>query len=120
MMRVCDLDREPVQAVKTVRFSWDGARHQIDLCSDHLDEVESTVNSWLRGSAPSNGTRRRAGKAGGAAKAAGGSKRAPAKRSGGSNASRELRSWAKANGYNVSDRGRIPGDVRTAYEAATK
>ena len=30
----------------------------------------------------------------------------------------EIRDWARANGYEVSDRGRIPGNVMEAYEAA--
>lgn len=30
----------------------------------------------------------------------------------------EIRAWAMANGYSVSDRGRIPGEVREAFKAA--
>jgi hypothetical protein len=30
----------------------------------------------------------------------------------------EIREWARAQGYSVGDRGRIPGEVRTAHEAA--
>ena len=29
-----------------------------------------------------------------------------------------IREWAQANGYDVSDRGRIPADVADAYAAA--
>lgn len=29
-----------------------------------------------------------------------------------------IREWARANGYDVSDRGRIPADVMDAYSAA--
>ena len=123
VMRVCDLHKESVPAVKTIRFSWDGARHQLDLCTDHLGEVESTMNSWVR-SAPANGSRRRAGRAQGAArKGRPAAKRSPAKRpsaAAAARASRELRAWAKANGFDVSDRGRIPSNVRTAFETATK
>jgi hypothetical protein len=120
-MRVCDLHKESVQAAKTVRFSWDGARHQLDLCTEHLGEVESTVNGWLRGSSPSNGTRRKARRSAGASAGRAAAKRRPSKRtSAETNPSGELRAWAKANGYSVSDRGRIPSQVRTAYEAASK
>ncbi|MDR2281383.1 MAG: Lsr2 family protein, partial [Gordonia sp. (in: high G+C Gram-positive bacteria)] len=31
---------------------------------------------------------------------------------------RVIREWANANGFTVSDRGRIPADVLAAYEAA--
>lgn len=122
IMRVCDLHRESVPAVKTVRFTWEGTRHQLDLCTDHLDEVESAVNQWVRGTTTSAGARR-GGRKAAAARPARAAKRSRAKRassSAASNPSRELRTWAKANGFNVSDRGRIPSDVRTAYEAATK
>ena len=122
MMRVCDLHhRESTPSVKTVRFTWEGTRHQLDLCSEHVGEVESTVNAWVRATSPSTGSRRQPRKA--AAARGRTAKRSTAKRassSAASNPSRELRTWAKANGFNVSDRGRIPTDVRTAYEAATK
>ena len=55
---------------------------------------------------------------------------AAARRSGGSRGSaakrrtqvgtsaREIRDWARSNGHKVPDRGRIPADVREAFEAA--
>ena len=30
-----------------------------------------------------------------------------------------MRRWARANGYNVSDRGRISAEVQAAYHAST-
>ena len=30
----------------------------------------------------------------------------------------EVRDWARSNGYDVPDRGRIPADVRAAFDAA--
>ncbi|HEY9473327.1 MAG TPA: histone-like nucleoid-structuring protein Lsr2 [Mycobacteriales bacterium] len=33
---------------------------------------------------------------------------------------REIREWARANGYEVSDRGRIPPDIVAAYNARKK
>lgn len=30
----------------------------------------------------------------------------------------ELRAWARENGFTVADRGRLPGEVRDAWEAA--
>ena len=30
----------------------------------------------------------------------------------------DLRAWARDNGFQVSDRGRVSGEVRTAFEAA--
>lgn len=31
---------------------------------------------------------------------------------------RAIRDWANSNGYQVSSRGRIPGEIEEAYEAA--
>ena len=29
-----------------------------------------------------------------------------------------IRAWAKSSGYNVSDRGRVPAEIREAYQKA--
>ncbi|WP_433023273.1 Lsr2 family DNA-binding protein [Kribbella sp. CA-294648] len=31
---------------------------------------------------------------------------------------RTVKEWARANGYEVNDRGRIPDDIRAAFDAA--
>ena len=46
-------------------------------------------------------------------------KKAPKVRSVKGNAD-EIRTWAKANGFTVGDRGRIPKDVRKAFDSRTK
>ncbi|CAM5341636.1 hypothetical protein SANTM175S_06459 [Streptomyces antimycoticus] len=38
--------------------------------------------------------------------------------SGGSQDTAKIRAWAKENGYEVNDRGRVPATVREAYEKA--
>ena len=43
---------------------------------------------------------------------------ASASASGGPSA-KEVREWARANGHEVPDRGRIPADVREAYDSAS-
>jgi hypothetical protein len=30
----------------------------------------------------------------------------------------DIREWARANGYDVSDRGRVSAEIKAAYEAA--
>ena len=32
--------------------------------------------------------------------------------------SKEIRDWARSNGYDVSDRGRVSAEIRQAFEAA--
>jgi hypothetical protein len=29
-----------------------------------------------------------------------------------------VKEWARANGYEVNDRGRFPGDIKAAFDAA--
>ncbi|MGY4773479.1 Lsr2 family DNA-binding protein [Kribbella sp. CWNU-51] len=31
---------------------------------------------------------------------------------------RAVKEWARANGYEVNDRGRVPADIREAFDAA--
>ena len=37
---------------------------------------------------------------------------------GGSQDTAKIRAWAKENGYEVNDRGRVPANIREAYEKA--
>jgi hypothetical protein len=46
------------------------------------------------------------------------SKRATAPRAAASPSNAEVRSWARQNGFTVSDRGRLPASVVTAYRKA--
>ncbi len=42
----------------------------------------------------------------------------PVRGAGGSQDTAKIRAWAKENGYEVNDRGRVPADIREAYEKA--
>ena len=48
----------------------------------------------------------------------GGRGKAPCRPRGGSQDTAEIRAWAKENGYEVNDRGRVPAPIREAYEKA--
>ena len=65
------------------------------------------------------GVARRAGTYVGAARRSGGGRGTAAKRrTQVGTSAREIRDWARSNGHKVPDRGRIPADVREAFEAA--
>ena len=71
------------------------------VCDLHDGEVEGTET-------------RRAGRATG-----GGSRRSRGGRSGGGdNKVAQIREWARSNGHQVSERGRISATVKAAYDAA--
>src|SRR6478609_4594628 len=92
--------------VLTCAFGLGDASFEIDLNAAHREELESvlakfvTVARPVHGSAPSRPRRR---------EAAG-----PADR----DRSHAIRVWAKENGHEVSERGRISKAVADAYEAA--
>ncbi|HJE52372.1 MAG TPA: Lsr2 family protein [Tessaracoccus flavescens] len=89
---------------ETVEFSLDGTDYTIDLSATNkaklFDALEPFVSSATKVGRKAKG---RAGKS--AAKS--------------STDLAAVREWARANGYKVSDRGRIPATVLDAYNAAT-
>ena len=91
-------------ADETVTFALDGTTYEIDLSSKNAGKLRDAVAPYV-GHARKVGGRR-----------AGGGRRAAA--SGNGPSAREIREWARANGWNLSDRGRVAAEVRQAYEAA--
>jgi len=111
----CDLEDGEVSASDSVSFSYGGKTYTLDLCKKHLDEVKGALEGFANaGHSAGRGPRgrRRAAPAGRATRAS----RPAATPRGESQA--EIREWARAQGYAVGDRGRIPGEVRAAYESA--
>ena len=104
-MLTCDLDEGETPAVSTVTFSYDGETYEFELCQAHLDEFHRTMTQYTAAARPaSDGARRRRPAS------------RPQRRTDGNQP--DVRAWARANGFEVSARGRIPADVREAYEAA--
>lgn len=86
------------EGVRSYRFAWQDAVYEIDLNDTHRDEL-------LRALQPYIDAGRRQGK-----------KPAAARR--GSSTGEDLaavRTWARANGHEVSDRGRVPNAIIEAY-----
>ena len=91
-------------ADETVTFGLDGTAYEIDLSSKNAAKLRDAIAPYV-GHARKVGGRR-----------AGGGRRGAATGNGPS--AREIREWARANGWNLSDRGRVAAEVRQAYEAA--
>jgi hypothetical protein len=99
-----DIDGAP--ADETVTFALDGVTYEIDLTDAHAKALRESFAEWV-------GHARRAG-----------GRRTPARRAGGatrpaSSDAGKIRDWARQNGYEVSERGRISAEIREAYERAT-
>ena len=98
-----DLDGSP--ATETVSFGLDGKTYEIDLNDKNAAKLRDALAQYVGAGRSVGGARR------------GGRKSASSATNLGPSA-REGRDWARSNGFDVPDRGRIPADVRTAFDAA--
>jgi len=99
------------EAAETLTFSLDGVNYEIDLSDEHASALRDAFAPWV------GHARRVGGRAGTVRKAA--APRAAAKASvGPERDTGEVRTWARENGYTVSDRGRISAEILQAYDAA--
>ncbi|WP_137802897.1 Lsr2 family protein [Kocuria sp. 2SI] len=108
---VDDLDgtvMEPDEGV-TVTFSLEGRAYEIDLTHAHAQQLRETLEPYVTAGRSS---RRQAAARGRSASWS----RASAQRKGYNLSA--IRAWARENGHDVSDRGRVPNSVIDAYEAA--
>lgn len=97
-----DLDGSP--ADETVTFGLDGVTYEIDLSAANAAKLRDGLAGWV-GHATRVGGRR--------ATSSGGAKRNRSGRDLGA-----VREWARKNGHQVSDRGRISAEVLAAYDKA--
>ena len=98
------------EADGTVRFALDGTEYEIDLNAKHSDELRSALGKYVTHARKVGGTARRvSGRAAGRVSRGGGS----------ALNTTEIRNWARENGYDIKDRGRVPADLVAKYQAAT-
>jgi hypothetical protein len=101
-------------ASETLTFSLDGVNYEIDLSDEHAAALREAFAPWVghgrRVSGRAAGGRRPAApRPAAAAKAATGG---PERDTG------QVRTWARENGYTVSDRGRISAEILQAFDDA--
>ena len=93
----------------TVRFALDGTEYEIDLNAEHSEELRSALGKYVTHARKVGGTARRGGRT---------ASRIVRGASSTLNTT-EIRSWARENGYDIKDRGRVPADLVAKYQAAT-
>lgn len=107
VLLIDDLDGS--SADETISFGLDGTAYEIDLSADNANVLRAALAdyvakgrkaAWIRG----NNRRRPAG--------------APGSRNSAPLDTADVRAWARSNGYEVNDRGRIAADIVEAYRAA--
>jgi hypothetical protein len=103
VLLVDDLDGG--EADETVTFALDGKTYEIDLTTANADKLRGLLEAYVKGGRRTGG------------RASGGRGKARVA-SGGSQDTAQIRAWAKENGYEVNDRGRVPASIREAYEKA--
>jgi Lsr2 len=99
-------DLDGTAAEGTVRFALDGTEYEIDLSEEHAKELRDTLARYVDAARRANGSARRPARTG---------RRTSA---GGPNAT-GVREWAKAQGIEVKDRGRVPAELVVKFKAAT-
>jgi Lsr2 len=99
-------DLDGSEAEGTVRFGLDGAEYEIDLSTAHVKQLRDTFEPYTQAGRRSTGAGPRRARR---------ERNAPAGRP----SSTEVRTWAREQGIEVKDRGRIPAEVIAKFRAAT-
>ena len=96
-------DLDGGEAAGTVRFGLDGTDYEIDLSTAHSDELRKALELYVRHARRTGGTARRA------ARGSRGSSPVDNAR---------VREWAKGQGIDIRERGRVPATVAEKYKTA--
>ena len=90
----------------TVRFGLDGTEYEIDLNAEHATQLRNALAAYTKaGRRVSAGPRRPA--------------RSARRGSASGLSPTEVREWAKGQGIEVKDRGRVPAELVVKFKAAT-
>ncbi|MDX3695973.1 Lsr2 family protein [Streptomyces europaeiscabiei] len=96
-------DLDGSEASETVVFGLDGRTYEIDLNDKNAAKLRKALAEYVDKGRKLNQAR--------------GSKRATGGRVADSDTA-QIRAWAKENGYDVNDRGRVPAEIKEAYAKA--
>ena len=112
----CDLHEGEVEGNETLAFSLEGKSYELEACDEHAEKMRAAFATYVGAARP-------------AGRGSGGSPRRPRESGSGrtspgssSSSDRErvqaVREWARANGHQVSERGRLSAAVLKAYDEA--
>ena len=104
VVMVDDIDEG--EADETVSFSLDGVDYEIDLSTKNAAALRDALARYVSSARKTKGRRGSSGSA------------SRGRRSKGNPSPADVRSWARENGFTLSDRGRVPAEIRDAYLAA--
>jgi hypothetical protein len=96
-------DLDGSEAAGTVRFGLDGTEYEIDLSAAHSDELRKALEQYIRHGRRTGGT----------------AKRTPrSRRATDTVDTAKIREWAKGQGIEIKDRGRVPASIVEQYKMA--
>jgi hypothetical protein len=109
---VDDLTGEAAENISTVEFALDGRAYELDLTDDNSAKLHDALSQYVNAARKIGGRRRSATRPDRGSKST--------SRTTGYNREtlKSIREWAKKNGHNISDRGRLPAEVVQAWETA--
>ena len=95
-------DLDNTEAAETIVFGLDSVSYEIDLSDENAAKLRDLLAPYVAAGRRVGGKRKVGGR----------------RRAGGNNSATEIRAWATETGYTVSSRGRVPAEIREAYERA--
>lgn len=102
VLLVDDLDGG--DASETVSFALDGVTYEIDLSEANANKFRESLSEWIANARRSGG------------------RKVPGRRASSVGSTRRdlnsIREWGRQNGFQVSDRGRVSGELQAAYDRA--
>ncbi|QUI30696.1 Lsr2 family protein [Streptomyces alfalfae] len=93
-------------ADETLTFGLDGKSYEIDLNKKNAKKLREALARYVEAGRRTGG------------RSASGRGRSRTTSAGSGQDTAAIRAWAKENGFEVNDRGRVPASVREAYEKA--
>src|SRR5689334_11802186 len=97
-------DLDGSKADRTVSFSWAGKAYEIDLSKRNASAFEKAIAPYVQSARLASSKAR--------------SSRGRSRPASSKNDLQAVREWARANGFEVSERGRISTAIQEAYRAA--
>jgi len=101
-------DLDGSDADRTIEFGFDGINYTIDLSDKNVGKLRKALDPYLTVAA-------KVGRTNGTSRIASRTAAAPARSNRDQN--QAIREWANKNGYEVSERGRIPSSIVEAFHA---
>ncbi|MEU0885676.1 Lsr2 family protein [Lentzea sp. NPDC005914] len=103
-----DLDGTTAEDVEAVSFGLDGVTYDIDLKPDNATKLRDSLADFVAGARRTNGRTKKSANA----------TRTIVAESRTKEQTKAIRDWARGNGHDLSDRGRIPAHIIEEFEKA--